>query len=148
MNVWRVKYDNDAAIIFGQFLNTCKVRITVMENKQTNERTKNSTFLNAHCTISFSLTTYISEHNIHLSSFILFKDVPGFFGKQRTKAMKKQLDGNMLWRRLQQQRNDNGVGNKQKQGKMTFPNIKMDGKKLSEMTPDERVEAMIKAGMI
>ena len=62
--------------------------------------------------------------------------------------MKKQLDGNMLWRRLQQQRNDNGVGNKQKQGNTTLPNIKMDGKKLSEMTPDERVEAMIKAGMI
>ena len=26
--------------------------------------------------------------------------IDGFFGKQRTKAMKKQLDGNMLWRQL------------------------------------------------
>ena len=25
--------------------------------------------------------------------------IPGFFGKQRTKAMKKQLDGDMLWRK-------------------------------------------------
>jgi hypothetical protein len=59
--------------------------------------------------------------------------IPGFFGKQRTKAMKRQLDGNMLWRKLAEKRSDNR---------------KIDGKKLSDMGPDERVEAMIKAGMI
>lgn len=59
--------------------------------------------------------------------------VPGFFGKQRTKAMKKQLDGNMLWRQLAEKRShDRKVG----------------GKRLSVMSPDERVEAMLKAGMI
>jgi hypothetical protein len=55
--------------------------------------------------------------------------IPGFFGKQRTKAMKKQLDGNMLWRQLAEKRH-----------------AKVNGRKLSEMTPDERVEAMIAAG--
>lgn len=59
--------------------------------------------------------------------------VPGFFGKQKTKAMKKQLDGNMLWRQLAEKRAND---------------VKLGGKKLSEMSPDERVEAMIKAGMI
>jgi hypothetical protein len=59
--------------------------------------------------------------------------VPGFFGKQKTKAMKKQLDGNMLWRQLAEKRTtEDRVG----------------GKKLSTMSPDERVEAMLKAGMI
>jgi hypothetical protein len=59
--------------------------------------------------------------------------VPGFFGKQRTKAMKRQLDRNMLWRQLAEKRADDR---------------KLDGKKLSDMNPDERVEAMIKAKMI
>lgn len=59
--------------------------------------------------------------------------VPGFFGKQRTKAMKRQLDGNMLWRQLADKR---------------ATNQKVGGKKLSDMSPDEKVEAMIKAGMI
>lgn len=59
--------------------------------------------------------------------------VPGFFGKQKTKAMKKQLDGNMLWRQLAEKRADDQ---------------KIGGKKLSAMSPDERVEAMLKAGMI
>lgn len=59
--------------------------------------------------------------------------IPGFFGKQKTKAMKKQLDGNMLWRQLAEKR---------------AGDTKLGGKKLSGMTPDERVEAMIKAGMI
>jgi len=57
--------------------------------------------------------------------------IPGFFGKQRTKAMKKQLDGNMLWRKLAEKRH-----------------VKVNGRKLSDMTPDERVEAMIKAGHV
>lgn len=59
--------------------------------------------------------------------------IPGFFGKIRTKAMKKQLDGNMLWRKMAEKRTDDR---------------KVDGIKLSDMRPDERVEAMIKAGMI
>jgi hypothetical protein len=59
--------------------------------------------------------------------------VPGFFGKQRTKAMKRQLDGNMLWRQLSDKR---------------VADQKIGGKKLSEMSPDERIDAMIKAGMI
>jgi hypothetical protein len=47
--------------------------------------------------------------------------------------MKKQLDGNMLWRQLAEKRTtEDRVG----------------GKKLSTMSPDERVEAMLKAGMI
>jgi hypothetical protein len=73
--------------------------------------------------------------------------VHGFFGKQRTKAMKKQLDGNMLWRRLQKHK-DTGVDCKGKKNKDNFANIKLGGKKLSDMTPDERVEAMIKLDMI
>lgn len=59
--------------------------------------------------------------------------VPGFFGKQRTKAMKRQLDGNMLWRRLAEKRCETK---------------RVNGKKLSDMSPDERVEAMIQAGML
>eukprot|EP00978_Attheya_sp_CCMP212_P039057 scaffold199505_cov27-Attheya_sp.AAC.1 len=63
------------------------------------------------------------------------KHEPGFFRKQRTNAMKKQLDGNMLWCQLQKQ--------KTQHGSKTF-----SGKKLSDITPDERVEAMIKLGAI
>ncbi len=59
--------------------------------------------------------------------------IPGFFGKQRTKAMKRQLDGNMLWRKLADQ--------KQKGGDV-LP------KKFAHLSPDERVQAMIDAGMI
>lgn len=60
--------------------------------------------------------------------------IPGFFGKQRTKAMKKQLDGNMLWRQMAQ--------------KDKMETTKVHGKKLSDMTPDDRVQAMIDAGMV
>ena len=55
--------------------------------------------------------------------------IPGFFGKQRTKSMKKQLDGNMLWRQLAEKRL-----------------AKVNGRNLSDMNPDERVEALIAAG--
>jgi hypothetical protein len=57
--------------------------------------------------------------------------IPGFFGKQRTKAMKKQLDGNMLWRQLAQKRH-----------------TKVNGKDLSSMTPEQRVETLIAAGFL
>lgn len=69
-------------------------------------------------------------------------DVAGFFGKQRTKAMKKQLDGNMLWKRL---RDSNKQTISSKNGDM---NKKVNGKKLIDMAPDEKVEAMIKLGML
>ena len=59
--------------------------------------------------------------------------IQGFFGKQRTKAMKKQLDGNMLWRQL---------ADKRVHGR------KVNGRKLGDMSPEERVEAMIEAGMV
>lgn len=59
--------------------------------------------------------------------------IQGFFGKQRTKAMKKQLDGNMLWRQLADKR----VHAK-----------KVNGRKLGDMSPEERVDAMIEAGMV
>jgi hypothetical protein len=55
--------------------------------------------------------------------------VPGFFGKQRTKAMKRQMDGNMLWRQLANNKNSMS-------------------KKMKSMSPDERVQAMLDAGMI
>jgi hypothetical protein len=55
--------------------------------------------------------------------------IPGFYGKTRTKAMKRQLDGNMLWRQL--------ADNKQ-----NLP------KRFKSMTPDERVQAMIESGMV
>ena len=73
--------------------------------------------------------------------------IEGFFGKQRTKAMKRQLDGNMLWRRLAEKKDGKG---KQKKGskKTDWSHVKYHGKKLSDMTPDERVEAMIKLDMI
>lgn len=70
--------------------------------------------------------------------------VPGFFGKQRTKAMKKQLDGKMLWRQLAAEKLGKGANAKQQPP----GNCKINGKKLSAMSPDERVEAMIRAGMI
>jgi hypothetical protein len=54
--------------------------------------------------------------------------IPGFFGKQRTKAMKRQLDANMLWRKLADK--------------------KKTDKKFKGMTPDQRVEAMINSGII
>eukprot|EP00980_Cylindrotheca_fusiformis_P005927 scaffold1246_cov134-Cylindrotheca_fusiformis.AAC.19 len=76
------------------------------------------------------------------SLFISFKDpsffptleeefkehIPGFFGKQRTKAMKKQLDGNMLWRQLADKK-------------------KMSNK-FKNMSPDQRVQSMLDSGII
>lgn len=53
--------------------------------------------------------------------------IPGFFGKQRTKAMKRQMDGNMLWRRLANDKKNNNNSNKKFKG----------------MSADERVQAMI-----
>lgn len=57
--------------------------------------------------------------------------IPGFFGRTKRKAMKKQLDKDMLWRKLADR---------------TASSIK--GKKLKGMSPDERVEAFIAAGLV
>jgi hypothetical protein len=63
-----------------------------------------------------------------------FKEhIPGFFGRTHTKAMKRQLGKNMLWRQLADKKKSN---------------VKVNGKKLSDMTPDERVQAMIDNGML
>ena len=67
--------------------------------------------------------------------------VPGFYGKQRTKAMKKQLDGQMLWRQLQKQ--------KLAKSSPKNPNLMLQiGKKFSNLNPNERVEALIRAGYV
>lgn len=68
--------------------------------------------------------------------------ISGFFGKQRTKAMKKQLDGNMLWRQL--------LSAKQKGTKPIAAHKRhtIKGKDLSRMSPDERVEAMLQARVL
>jgi len=73
-----------------------------------------------------------------------FKEhVPGFFGRGNTKAMKKQLNKNMLWKQLADQKKT-----KHAKGGGDFHRKKYNGKKLSDMSPDERVEAMIKLGMV
>lgn len=48
--------------------------------------------------------------------------IPGFFGKQRTKAMKKQLNKNMLWKRMLQDK---------------------DSKKKKLLSPEERAEVLL-----
>jgi hypothetical protein len=76
--------------------------------------------------------------------------IAGFYGKQRTKAMKKQLDGKMLWRRLladKQKESDVATDRKSsKKSKSKSHATSINGKSLSSMSPDERVEAMIQAG--
>jgi hypothetical protein len=59
--------------------------------------------------------------------------VPGFFGKTHTKAAKKQKDSGMLWRKLADKKTQQ---------------TRVNGKKLADMSADERVEAMIQAGML
>jgi hypothetical protein len=73
--------------------------------------------------------------------------ISGFYGKIRTKAMKKQAEGNMLWRQLLKQKegsSSDGAVDFVRNGKMK----KLRGINLSNMTPDQKVETMIKAGMI
>jgi hypothetical protein len=71
--------------------------------------------------------------------------IPGFYGKQRTKAMKKQLDGQMLWRQLQKQK---VTGSSAFLSRDNPNQITRSGKKLAKMKPDERVEALIQAGYV
>lgn len=61
--------------------------------------------------------------------------IPGFYGKQRTRANKKQTEAGMLWRQV----SSKGGAKMQK---------KINGKRLADMSPDERVEAMISAGLV
>ena len=56
--------------------------------------------------------------------------IEGFYGKQRTKAMKKQLDRTMLWRQLH-----NGT-------------LLQNKKKFQNMTPDDKVNALLRAGIL
>lgn len=64
--------------------------------------------------------------------------IPGFYGKQRTKAMKKQLNSKLIWKQM----------NYKNPNKMKLLNTIVNGKKLSDMNPDERVLAMIKVGIV
>jgi hypothetical protein len=75
--------------------------------------------------------------------------IEGFKTKVISKSMKKQLDGNMLWRQLQQSKQQPRIGSGGA-GKKSAPLMqkKIHGRKLADMKPDDRVEAMIKAGLI
>ena len=70
--------------------------------------------------------------------------IPGFFGRARSKVMKKQLDSDMLWRRLAEKKRGGGRGGPDKD----WDERKYNGKKLEDLHPDERVDAMIKLGML
>ena len=59
--------------------------------------------------------------------------IEGFYGRTHTKAMKRQLGKDMLWRKMAEQKTSK---------------VKVNGKKLSDMTPDERVQAMIDNGLV
>ena len=59
--------------------------------------------------------------------------IPGFFGKQKTKVMKKKSNQRMLWKKISETKNSDE---------------KLNGKKISNMTPNERVEAFIAAGLL
>mmetsp|Transcript_9224 Transcript_9224/g.26362 ORF Transcript_9224/g.26362 Transcript_9224/m.26362 type:complete len:182 (-) Transcript_9224:3604-4149(-) len=66
--------------------------------------------------------------------------IPGFYGKQKTKAMKRQLGSNMLWRKMQKLKEDDpGKQDRKSQG---------INKRLAKLSPDERVEEMIRLGML
>ena len=94
--------------------------------------------------------------------------IPGFFGKQRTKAMKKQLDGNMLWRQLlekkrkeqkamERRHNDDdesgqgerggmaGEGKKKKRRK-NKQNVSVDG--VQQLSNDRQVQVWKAAGLL
>lgn len=52
--------------------------------------------------------------------------IVGFYGKQRTKAMKKQMNGNMLWKRLLDTKEKNNTLSKKR-----------------KLSPDERIKALL-----
>ena len=59
--------------------------------------------------------------------------IPGFFGRQKTKVMKKKSNQRMLWKKISETKHSDA---------------QLNGKKLSDMTPNERVEAFIAAGLL
>jgi hypothetical protein len=61
--------------------------------------------------------------------------VPGFYGRSVFhNSQKRQASQNALWRTISDRAKTSG--------------LKVDGKKLADMRPDERVEAMLRAGLI
>jgi len=60
--------------------------------------------------------------------------VPGFFGKQRTKAMKKQLNANMLWKRMLEEKQQQSSSSKTK--------------KKRTQSPEERAQVMMEQGLV
>lgn len=73
--------------------------------------------------------------------------IVGFYGKIRTKAMKKQTQSNMLWRQMLERKHQRTAAFEKSDGKKITKRI-LDGNAYSHLTPDQRVEAMIKAGII
>jgi hypothetical protein len=72
--------------------------------------------------------------------------ITGFYGKIRTKAMKKQTEKNMLWRQLLERKQQGKTESEKLEGKKAIKIL--DGNLFSRLTPDQRVEAMIKQGII
>lgn len=66
--------------------------------------------------------------------------IPGFYGKQRTKAMKKQLDGNMLWRQLLQKRQQEAISSSIVGGKKS--------RRKKNINSNEQVESLIRSGAL
>jgi len=69
--------------------------------------------------------------------------VPGFFGKAKQKAAKKQADENMLWKRCLKAKEEEGAveaGNEGGGGKRK--------KKKKGMKLDDRVEGMMRKGIM
>lgn len=70
--------------------------------------------------------------------------IPGFFGKARSKVMKKQLDGDMLWRKLLEKKRGGPGGGTDKD----WAEEKYRGKRIKDMHPDARVDALIRLGFL
>jgi len=72
--------------------------------------------------------------------------IAGFYGKIRTKAMKKQTEKNMLWRQLLERKQQGKTESEKLEGKKSVKVL--NGNLFSHLTSDQRVEAMIKQGII
>jgi hypothetical protein len=73
--------------------------------------------------------------------------IDGFFGKVKTKAMKNQLNKDMLWKRIRAASQPSKSMRHQMPMSIGIPD-RIHGKKFTDMSPDERVEAMIRAKLI
>lgn len=63
-----------------------------------------------------------------------FKEhIPGFFGKQKTKQMKKEASKKMLWKQLADKKD---------------LKLSIGSKQLAKMTPEQKVEQLIQEGYI